>query len=138
MHRGWSQSRRCALVSVHEPTVEHVHIAFRSSSFILITHSLHAPAHTPPHACAKTSGPPIAGILLSLVSLIVFREIQPYENKSTNALSSFAQGQLLSTYLLAYALLIELHAAGDAKLVFVGSLLLGGDRACCGASGSPL
>ena len=62
--------------------------------------------------------------MLSLVSLIVFREIQPYENKSTNALSSFAQGQLLSTYLLAYALLIELHAAGDAKLVFVGSLLL--------------
>ena len=56
--------------------------------------------------------------------MIVFREVQPYENKSTNALSSFAQGQLLSTYLLAYALLIELRAAGDAKLVLVGSLLL--------------
>ena len=28
---------------------------------------------------AKTSGPPIAGILISLVSLIVFREVQPYE-----------------------------------------------------------
>ena len=40
---------------------------------------------------AKNSGPPIAGILLSLVSIIVFREIQPYENPSTNALSTFAQ-----------------------------------------------
>ena len=40
---------------------------------------------------AKTSGPPIAGILLSLVSVIVFREAQPFENPSTNALSSFAQ-----------------------------------------------
>ena len=28
---------------------------------------------------AKTSGPPIAGILISLVSLIAFREVQPYE-----------------------------------------------------------
>ena len=27
----------------------------------------------------KTSGPPIAGILISLVSFIVFREVQPYE-----------------------------------------------------------
>ena len=40
---------------------------------------------------AKTSGPPVAGILLSLVSIIVFREISPYENPSTNALSTFAQ-----------------------------------------------
>jgi hypothetical protein len=39
----------------------------------------------------KTSGPPVAGILLSLVSVVVFREVQPYENPSTNALSSFAQ-----------------------------------------------
>ena len=39
----------------------------------------------------KASGPPVAGILLSLVSIIVFREISPYENPSTNALSTFAQ-----------------------------------------------
>ena len=51
---------------------------------------------------AKTSGPPIAGILCSLVSVVVFREVQPYENPSTNALSTFGQWQLLSTYLLAY------------------------------------
>ena len=73
---------------------------------------------------AKNSGPPIAGILLSLVSIIVFREVQPYENPSTNALSSFAQMQLLSTYLLAYALLVELKSAPESKLVLVGTLLL--------------
>ena len=73
---------------------------------------------------AKTSGPPVTGILLSLVSVIVFREVQPYENPSTNALSSFAQWQLLSTYLLAYALLIELHAADENKLVLIGTTLL--------------
>ena len=56
---------------------------------------------------AKTTGPPVAGILLSLVSVVVFREVQPYENPSTNALSTFGQWQLLSTYLLAYALLVE-------------------------------
>jgi len=39
----------------------------------------------------KKSGPPVTGILFSLVSIIVFREIQPYENPSTNALSTFAQ-----------------------------------------------
>ena len=32
--------------------------------------------------------------------------------------------QLLSTYLLSYALLIELRAANESKLVLVGSLLL--------------
>ena len=72
----------------------------------------------------KASGPPVAGILLSLVSVVVFREVQPYENPSTNALSTFGQWQLLSTYLLAYALLIELKAAGESKLVLIGSLLL--------------
>ena len=51
----------------------------------------------------KTSGPPVAGIVLSLISVIVFREVTPYENPSTNALCTFAQWQLLSTYLLAYA-----------------------------------
>ena len=70
----------------------------------------------------KTSGPPVAGILLSLVSVVVFREVEPYENKSTNALSSFAQWQLLSTYLLAYALLVELRAADEKKLVLVGQM----------------
>ena len=73
---------------------------------------------------AKTSGPPIAGILLSLVSVIVFREVQPYENPSTNALSTFGQWQLLSTYLLAYALLVELRVADESKLVLIGTLLL--------------
>ena len=73
---------------------------------------------------AKTSGPPVAGILLSLVSSIVFREVQPYENPSTNALATFGQWQLLSTYLVAYALLVELQAAGENKLVLIGSLLL--------------
>ena len=73
---------------------------------------------------AKTSGPPVAGIVLSLVSIIVFREVQPYENPSTNALSSFAQWQLLSTYLLAYSLLVELKSAPESKLVLVGALLL--------------
>ena len=72
----------------------------------------------------KTSGPPIAGVMLSLVSLTVFREVQPYENPSTNALSAFGQWQLLSTYLLAYALLTELSAAPQSKLVFVGTVLL--------------
>jgi hypothetical protein len=72
----------------------------------------------------KASGPPIAGILMSLTSVVVFREVQPYENPSTNALSTFAQWQLLSTYLLAYALLNELQAAGDSKLALVGCLLL--------------
>ena len=74
----------------------------------------------------KTSGPPVAGILLSLVSVVVFREVEPYENKSTNALSSFANWQLLSTYLLAYALLIELKTAPEGKLLLVGTLLLCG------------
>ena len=73
---------------------------------------------------AKTSGPPVAGIVLSLVSVIVFREVRPYENPSTNALSSFAQWQLLSTYLLAYSLLIELKSAPESKLVLIGTLLL--------------
>jgi hypothetical protein len=73
---------------------------------------------------AKTSGPPVAGILLSLVSSIVFREVQPYENPSTNALATFGQWQLLSTYLVAYALLVELQAAGEQKLVLIGTLLL--------------
>ena len=73
---------------------------------------------------AKTSGPPIAGILLSLVSILVFREFEPFENPSTNALASFAQWQLLSTYLLAYALLVELNAADEKKLALVGTLLL--------------
>ena len=36
----------------------------------------------------------------------------------------FAQWQLLSTYLLAYALLIELKGAPESKLVLVGTLLL--------------
>jgi len=35
---------------------------------------------------ARTSGPPIAGILISLVSLIVFREVQPYEASTSIAL----------------------------------------------------
>ena len=74
---------------------------------------------------AKTSGPPVAGILLSLVSTIVFREMQPYENPSTNALATFGQWQLLSTYLVAYALLVELQAAGENKLVLIGTLLVG-------------
>ena len=39
----------------------------------------------------KTSGPPIAGTVLSLISVIVFREFQPWENPSTNALCTFAQ-----------------------------------------------
>ena len=73
---------------------------------------------------AKDSGPPVAGIVLSLVSLIVFREVQPYENPSTNALSTFAQWQLVSTYLLAYALLYEVKAASESKLVLIGTLLL--------------
>ena len=73
---------------------------------------------------SKTSGPPVAGIFLSLFSIIVFREVQPYENPSTNALSSFAQWQLLSTYLLAFALLIELKSAPESKLVLIGLLLL--------------
>ena len=47
-----------------------------------------------------------------------------YENASTNALSTFAIWQLVSTYLLAYALLIELKAANDFKLVLIGSALL--------------
>ena len=34
------------------------------------------------------------------------------------------QWQLLSTYLLAYALLIELNAAPESKLILVGTLLL--------------
>jgi hypothetical protein len=51
-------------------------------------------------------------------------QVQPYENPSTNALSSFAQLQLLSTYLLAYALVIELKSAPESKLVFIGTLLL--------------
>ena len=72
----------------------------------------------------KTSGPPVAAIVLSLISLTVFREVQPYENPSTNALSSFGQWQLLSTYLVAYALLIELKAAPEGKLMLVGLLLL--------------
>jgi hypothetical protein len=46
------------------------------------------------------------------------------ENASTNALSSFAMAQLLSTYLLAYALLVELRVADESKLILVGSLLL--------------
>ena len=53
---------------------------------------------------AKTSGPPVAGILLSLVSVVVFREIGPFENRELEhkrTLPSFAQMQLLSTYLLA-------------------------------------
>jgi hypothetical protein len=50
--------------------------------------------------------------------------VQPYENPSTNALSSFAQMQLLSTYLLAYALVVELRSAPESKLVLVGTLLL--------------
>ena len=42
---------------------------------------------------AKTSGPPVAGILLSLVSVVVFREIGPFENREPEhkrILSSFA------------------------------------------------
>ena len=46
------------------------------------------------------------------------------ENASTNALSSFAMAQLLSTYLLAYALLFELKAANEFKLILIGTLLL--------------
>ena len=38
--------------------------------------------------------------------------------------TSFAQWQLLSTYLLAYALLFELKGAPESKLVLVGTLLL--------------
>ena len=71
----------------------------------------------------KTSGPPVAGVLLSLVSLTVFREVQPYENPSTNALSAFGQWQLLSTYMLAYSLIVELKSAPEGKLVLIGTLL---------------
>ena len=72
----------------------------------------------------KTSGPPVAGIIASLISLLVFREVQPYENPTTNALATFGQWQLLSTYLVAYALLIELKSAPEHKLVWIGTLLL--------------
>jgi hypothetical protein len=47
-----------------------------------------------------------------------------HENASTNALSTFACWQLVSTYLLAYALLVELKAANEFKLVLIGTLLL--------------
>ena len=56
-------------------------------------------------------------------------QVQPYENFSTNALASFAQMQLLSTYLLAYALLIELNSAPESKLILIGTVLLSLDLA---------
>jgi hypothetical protein len=48
------------------------------------------------------TGPAVVGIILSLVSSIVFRETEPYENPTTNVLSNIAQTQLLATYLVAY------------------------------------
>ena len=47
-----------------------------------------------------------------------------YKNQTTNALATFAIWQLVSTYLLAYALLVELKAAGESKLILVGATLL--------------
>ena len=46
-----------------------------------------------------------------------------YENPSTNALSAFGQWQLLSTYMLAYSLIVELKSAPEGKLVLIGTLL---------------
>ena len=42
-------------------------------------------------------GPAVIGILLSLCSMLVVREVAPYENPSTNILANLAQLQLLAT-----------------------------------------
>ena len=43
------------------------------------------------------TGPAVIGILLALCSMLVVREIAPYENPSTNILANLAQLQLLAT-----------------------------------------
>ena len=70
------------------------------------------------------TGPAVVGILLALCSMLIVREIAPYENPSTNILANLAQLQLLATYLVAYMLLTELEDASQSKLVLWGVLLL--------------
>merc|ERR1719473_1443933 len=70
------------------------------------------------------TGPAVIGILFALCSMLVVREVAPYENPSTNVLANLAQLQLLATYLVAYMLLTELDDASQNKLVLWGVLLL--------------
>ena len=67
-----------------------------------------------------TTGPAVVGIMLSLCSMLVVREVAPYENPSTNILANVAQLQLLSTYLVSYMLLTELYSAPQRKIVVWG------------------
>ena len=43
------------------------------------------------------TGPAVIGILLALCSMIIVREVAPYESPSSNALANIAQLQLLAT-----------------------------------------
>jgi hypothetical protein len=70
------------------------------------------------------TGPAVIGILLAICSMLVVREVGPYENPSTNVLANLAQLQLLATSLVAYMLITELEGARPAKLVLWGILLL--------------
>ena len=42
-------------------------------------------------------GPAVVGIILAIMSTVVIRETEPYENPSTNVLANVAQMQLLAT-----------------------------------------
>ena len=42
-------------------------------------------------------GPAVIGIIFALCSMLVVREVAPYENPSTNVLANLAQLQLLAT-----------------------------------------
>ena len=46
---------------------------------------------------AAAQGPAVVGIILALLSSVVFRETEPYENPSTCVLANIAQMQLLAT-----------------------------------------
>ena len=46
---------------------------------------------------ATAQGPAVVGIVLALLSSVVFRETEPYENPSTCVLANIAQMQLLAT-----------------------------------------
>ena len=73
---------------------------------------------------AVAQGPAVVGIILALLSSVIFRETEPYDNPSTNVLANIAQMQLLATYLVAYMLLTELYEAPDPKVALWGTLLL--------------
>ena len=70
------------------------------------------------------TGPAVVGILLALFALVLVREIAPYECPSTNLLANIAYLQLLTTYLVAYALQTELEDAPQRKTLLWGVILL--------------